>query len=97
MSSDRPMPQIPVLYDRLHRVAQARLHAGDLPRGDPTRTYGGRGSALNCALCDAAILEPEVEMELVYSAAENESGERTIRLHLSCYSIWDCERHRIAR
>ena len=97
MSSERPTPQNLVLYDRLHRVAQARLHAGELPRGDPTRTYGGRGSALNCALCDAAILQPEIEMELVYSAAGNDSGERTIHLHLYCHSIWNYERHRIAR
>lgn len=97
MSSERPTPKNPVLYDRLHRVAQVRLHAGELPRDDPTRTYGGPGSALKCALCDVAIFEPEVELELVYSMAADGAPACTLRFHVYCHGIWDYERHRIAR
>lgn len=66
------------------------MDKGLLPRTKAVRTWGGRGSGLNCSLCDAPILATEPEMELEFDGSEN--GRATIRFHLQCHSIWDSER-----
>ncbi len=65
--------------------ARERIRQGRLPRGKPARTWGGLGSGLPCALCDAAILgsEPEFELQLDLSAPAE-----SVRLHRECHAVW---------
>jgi len=98
MSSETPTRKDSLLDDRLYRVAQLRLHLGELPRADPTRVFGGQGSCLSCSLCNAAILESSLEFEADYQPATADGGEpHTFRFHAVCYQIWDYERHRLRR
>jgi hypothetical protein len=77
--SDRDM-------EALRARADERLRQGRLPRMKAVRTWGGLGSGLPCALCDAAILssEPEFELQLDLSPSVP-----TVRLHRQCHSIWN--------
>lgn len=69
--------------------ARERIDQELLPREKPSRMWGGRGTGLACALCDAPILASEPEMELEY---EPPAALSTVRFHLRCQSIWDVVR-----
>ncbi|MGH8149304.1 MAG: hypothetical protein ACRETB_04915 [Steroidobacteraceae bacterium] len=66
--------------------ADERLRQGRLPRVKAVRTWGGLGTGLPCALCDAAILSSEPEFELEFGRAPSEP---TVRLHRECHSVWN--------
>lgn len=70
----------------LRTRAEERLRQGRLPRVKAVRTWGGLGSGLPCALCDAAILSSEPEFELQLDLAPTAP---TVKLHRACHSIWN--------
>jgi hypothetical protein len=98
MSDENVTPDDPVYYGRLAERARMKLVMGTLPREDADRTYAGRGSGFVCSLCDAAVLETEIEYELEYSVLlKPGDSPRTLRFHIGCHQIWDSERIRMAR
>ncbi len=75
--------------EALEARARQRIEQELLPREKPARMWGGRGTGLQCCLCDLPILESEPEMELEY---EPPARLTAVRFHLRCQSIWDVAR-----
>ncbi len=72
--------------EALRNRARERVRQGRLPRSKAARTWGGLGSGLPCALCDAAILSSEPEFELQLDLSDT---SQSVRLHRQCHSIWN--------
>ena len=88
-------PADPARADQLHLRAQQRIRSGVLPRIEPTKTWAGRGSGLLCSVCDAPILETQIEYEVDFEWSEGFTHRReTYLFHESCHQIWNRERSR---
>jgi hypothetical protein len=64
-----------------HRITD-KLWRDALPADEPVKTWGGRGSGLNCDGCDVPILPTESELE-----SDMPDG-RTLRFHVACDGLW---------
>ncbi len=72
--------------EALRTRARERMRQGKLPHHKAARTWGGLGSGLPCALCDAAILSNEPEFELQLDLSD---PSQSVRFHRLCHSIWN--------
>ena len=63
----------------LHVRAIERILNGELPSYGPCKTYAGTGSNCTCALCDAPILESEIECELEFVAPDSPRPSKKLR------------------
>ena len=68
--------------DEAGRRITDRLWRGALPADEPVKTWGGRGSGLNCDGYDVPILPSESELE-----SDMPDG-RTLRFHVACDGLW---------
>ena len=73
----------------LRRRARERVNSGALPSQPETRLWGGQGTGLRCALCDAPSERDQIEHEMQFE----ENGQlRTVRFHAKCAAAWELER-----
>jgi hypothetical protein len=91
-SSGIPMLHICEDEQELRRRACAALHAEVLPRDQPQRTWGGRGSGDLCPVCGHAIEPAKLEVELVFADGDGESAVREFHMHLPCFAAWEIAR-----
>jgi hypothetical protein len=76
----------------LRRRAHAALHAEILPRVQPNRSWGGRGSGKLCPVCGSLVDPAEMELELEFAATDVGNDTREFHLHLACFSAWEFAR-----
>lgn len=69
----------------LRRIARESIAKGVLPDRSPEQTWGGPGTGVQCALCEATVTRDELEFEVDF-------GRERYHLHLACFSAWDAER-----
>lgn len=81
----------------LRRKALAALHAGNLPRVPPVRTWGGNGSGDLCPVCGHAIEPEEKELEFEFAAAGTENAVRNLHLHIPCFAAFEFATESAAR
>jgi len=70
----------------LRKKARQAMDYGRLPKGRPSRTWGGRGSDARCAVCDLPIFPDQLELEMEFA------DQGTFHLHVSCSYAWFAER-----
>ena len=64
--------------DEAGRRITDKLWHGTLPADEPEKTWGGRGSGLNCDGCEPSESELESDMP----------DGRTLRFHVACDGLW---------
>jgi len=69
-------------------LVRTRIADGTLPRRDPEKTWFGHGTNRACDACLLPVSREQIEVEADFD------GAPTIRLHSSCFHIWQVERAR---
>jgi hypothetical protein len=82
---------MPEVERALRDKARQRLQDGVMPMTKPTRTWGGPGAGLACAVCELPINKEQVEYEVQF-LAEGARMPDIFHLHLSCFAAWELER-----
>jgi hypothetical protein len=77
----------------IRRVAREALRAGQLPHTLPSRTWGGRGTGHECAICRTPVGQDEVELELEFVVTNGHQTTVSHWVHLQCFAAWELERH----
>jgi hypothetical protein len=70
------------------RLIRAKIEDGTLPRREPHKTWFGHGTERACDACQLLISRDQIEVEADFD------GSPTIRLHSSCFHVWQVERSR---
>src|SRR5262249_7627517 len=71
-------------------LVRTRIADGTLPRRDPEKTWFGHGTNRACDACLLPVSREQIEVEADFD------GAPTIRLHSSCFHIWQVEGRRSA-
>jgi hypothetical protein len=79
----------------LRRLARIVLENGQLPRGDPSRTWGGPGVGVPCAVCARPVTSEEIEYEVQFAHDGANPGLARFHLHLRCFAVWELERTKV--
>ena len=74
--------------DALREVVRRRVAQGRLPCKRQDHTWAGRGTGLDCMVCDLPITSLQVEYELQFSA---DTGTVVVRMHRHCLAAWEFE------
>lgn len=74
---------------QLRETVRQVLRSGRLPDRGPDQIWGGLGSGGQCAICESAIEDGEIELEIRF---RRDDGAATHTLHLRCFSIYEDER-----
>lgn len=72
----------------LREVVRRRVAQGRLPCKRQDHTWAGRGTGLDCVVCDLPITSLQVEYELQFGA---ETASVVVRMHRPCLSAWELE------
>jgi len=80
----------------LRDKARAKLREGTLPLVKPSRTWGGPGASLTCAVCDLSIGKDQIEFEVQFVLARV-ARPAVFHFHLACFSAWELERGLLVR
>lgn len=72
----------------LREVVRQRVAQGRLPCRRQDHTWAGRGTGLDCAVCDLPITSLEVEYELQFDVQPNVV---VVRMHRPCLTAWELE------
>lgn len=87
------MPEIErVLRDR----ARKKLRDATLPLVKPSRTWGGPGAGLKCAVCDLHITKDQIEFEVEF-LRDGMAVPDVFPFHLACFAAWELERGLLVR
>ena len=82
---------MPEIERALRDKARFKLRAGVLPLTKPSRTWGGAGAGLKCAVCEMIIGEDQMELEVQF-LVQAAAAPVVYHLHLSCFAAWEFER-----
>jgi hypothetical protein len=81
----------------VRQLARNAIVAGNLPRRDPDRTWGGTGVGMVCNVCGKAVTTKEMEYELQFAHDGAAPGLDRFHLHLRCFAAWELERTKISK
>ena len=70
-------------------LALSRIRNGALPCADIQGSYVGDGRGTVCNVCQAPIVDPEMEFEVNLKPVNIDNPKR-LQFHLNCYEAW-CE------
>lgn len=73
----------------LRSLIRQKLTDGRLPYDHIPRIWGGPGALETCDACEKPIGEDQLVMEGISLA----DGRKPLQLHVTCFGIWDSERH----
>jgi hypothetical protein len=73
----------------LREVVRQRVTDGRLPCKRQDYTWAGKGTELDCSVCDLPITSLQVEYELQFG--QNGDGVVVVRMHRPCFSAWERE------
>lgn len=68
------------------------IQSGRLPKRRPQRTWGGLGSGASCMVCGEPVKQDEVEFELEFTRADDDSRVDVQHAHSRCIAAWESER-----
>ena len=74
---------------RYRELARAALKEGRLPKRQPDRMWGGRGTAAECVICSQTIGNDENELEIAF---DQRPGMERHYIHPHCFAAWEFER-----
>lgn len=66
------------------------MNPENLPDRPPDRIWGGPGTGARCAICNAAVHDGEVELEIEY-VLHDRPRPKTFQVHLRCFSKLESE------
>ena len=72
----------------LREVVQRRVSEGRLPCRRQDHTWAGKGTGLDCVVCELPITSQQVEYELQFDGA---APLVVVRLHRICFAAWERE------
>jgi hypothetical protein len=75
----------------LRLLVRHKLQDGRLPRGVTGRIWTGMGGATTCDGCDEHITKDQLVQEVALAGGRGARG--AIQFHVSCFRMWDDERH----
>jgi hypothetical protein len=74
----------------LREVVRQRVTDGRVPCKRQDYTWAGKGTGLDCSVCDLPITSLQVEYELQFGA-EAGAGVVVVRMHRPCFAAWESE------
>jgi hypothetical protein len=72
----------------LREAVRRRVAEGRLPCKRQDYMWAGKGSGLDCVVCDRPITSTQVEYELQFGGAPNLV---VVRMHRPCLAFWESE------
>jgi hypothetical protein len=75
----------------LREVVRRRINEGRLPCRRQDHTWAGKGTGLDCMVCELPITSLQVEYELQFGGEASGGGVTVVRMHRPCFSAWESE------
>jgi hypothetical protein len=72
----------------LREVVRRRVAQGRVPCRRQDHTWAGKGTGLDCTVCELPITSQQVEYELQFDA---EASLIVVRMHRLCLAAWESE------
>jgi hypothetical protein len=82
------MPDTVFDEETLREAVRRGVAEGRLPCRAQDRTWAGKGTGLDCVVCDRPITSLQVEFELQFAA---EPSRLILRMHRECLAAWERE------
>jgi len=75
----------------LRELVRRVIRRQEIPNRRPDRTWGGPGTGISCAICDAPVRKEETELEIEFAFDGDKPGFAVYHVHGPCFAMWELE------